>query len=79
METIKQEIKQYFKVAMKIELEDSPQILDDYLYIEFYNHRMGDMKFRIPYPVDKEAFLEMNKSDRMLFVLTAIMRVRFGG
>jgi|GEM_PF-4548096 len=78
MDKVKKEIREYFKIAMKIELEDSPQILDDYLYIEFDNYAISDMKFRIPYPIDKEAFLEMNKADRMLFILTAIMRAKFG-
>lgn len=78
MNKLEKEIKEYFKNAMNIELEDSPQILDDYLYIEFDNDSIGGTKFRISYPLDKKHFLDMNKADRMLFILTAIMRKKFG-
>ena len=76
-ERLKQEIKEYFKIAIKVELEDSPQILDDYLYLEFEDKIGNEVKFRMDYPLDKKHFMDMQKGDRMLFILTNFMRFYF--
>lgn len=69
---VKNELFEYFLDAFDIELEDSPQILDSYLYIQYWGLD-GDVKLRIPYPVDKEHFLFMNETQRNYWVNTQIL------
>ena len=69
---VKNELFEYFLDAFDIELEDSPQILDSYLYIQYWGLD-GDVKLRIPYPVDKEHFLFMNGTQRNNWVNTQIL------
>jgi len=75
---IEKEIYNFFKEALKIELEDSPQILNDYIYFEFEGRDGGDVKFRLYYPETKELFVEMNKTKRMFFILSCFVRVEHG-
>lgn len=74
---IEEEIRDYFSEAYEISLNDSPQILNDYLYIEYWGLDR-DVKLRIPYPVNKEHFIKMNSVDRNVWislqVLNAIIR-----
>ena len=78
MNKIEKEIKDCFKNDTGIALENSPQILDDYLYIEFDNDLVGAVKYRIPYPLDKNHFVNMDKAERVLFILTMMVRMEFG-
>lgn len=75
---LKEEIKDFFQKALNIELVDSPQILEKYLYLEFEDQTGGERKFRISYPIDLPHFIMMEKGDRMLFILTAIVRGAYG-
>ena len=76
---VKKEIKDYFQNCLNIELEDSPQILENYLYLEFEDASSGsEIKFRLSYPYDKKHFLSMGKKDRILFILSDFISGRFG-
>ena len=73
------EIKEFFSEVLNIELEDSPQILDTYLYLEFDDYcNGGEIKFRLPYPQGRQHFLEMDIHDKMIFIVFAFMKSRYG-
>ena len=76
---VEEEIKDYFKECLGIQLEDSPQVLEEYLYLEFEDLSYGsEVKFRLQYLYDRKHFLSMGKGDRMLFILSAFVNWRFG-
>ena len=50
------EIAHFFMFNFDIELEDSPQILDNYLYLEFWFNGK-QIKIRMPYSISKDSFL----------------------
>lgn len=64
---IKREIKDYFASQFLVELVDSPQILDEYFYLEFDGAK-GDVKMRLPYETNKEDFLAMSSEDRFNWI-----------
>lgn len=69
---VKNEIFEYFLDTFDIELEDSPQILGSYLYIQYWALDR-DVKLRIPYPVNKGHFLSMSETQRNNWVNTQIL------
>ena len=75
---IKEELKDAFKLAMGIVLIDSPQILEDYLYLEFEDRSGKEIKLRISYPNSLDAFLRMKKKDRLLFISVCVIRSLVG-
>lgn len=68
------EIAHFFRRNFDIELEDSPQILDKYLYLEFW-HRDKQIKVRATYPVDAENFLRIGAYARELFVMKEVLKI----
>lgn len=71
---VKKEIKDFFKEILFIELDDSPQFLDNYLYLEFWDKNNIQHKFRIPYPKDKKHFLSWTEYNRSLFIALVILK-----
>ena len=69
---VTEEIRYFFYFEFDIELEDSPQILDDYLYLEFW-HAGRQTKIRIPYTEDVDTFLEMDMYDREYFIMREVL------
>lgn len=69
---VTEEIRYFFYFEFGIELEDSPQILDEYLYLEFWA-RGREFKFRIDYYEDLHNFLYLDRYDREYIIMKAIM------
>ena len=69
---IANEIAHFFMWEFDVALDDSPQILDDYLYIEFW-HVGRQTKIRIPYTKDVGTFLEMDMYDREYFIMREVL------
>jgi len=73
------QIRKYFKKTLGIVLEDSPQILNKYLYLEFEDRNGIEQKIRIPY--GKQGligFLKMSKKERFLFIMEQIIHYECG-
>jgi len=71
---VRNEISRYFLKTFNIELEDSPQILDEYLYLEYSNSN-GDVKLRIPYDNGcRECFLDMDHDHRIFWVMSMVLK-----
>lgn len=68
------EIARFFMWNFEIELEDSPRVLDDYLYLEFWH---GDKQFvvRAAYPIDVENFLRIGVYAREYFVMKEVLKI----
>lgn len=62
---------------MGIELQDSPQVLTEYIYIEFSDHNGNDRKFRIHYPLGVERFFAAPIQEIGMFVLKHIVSRTF--
>jgi len=71
---VENEITHFFKQNFGIELEDSPQVLDNYLYLEFW-HRGKEIKIRAAYPIDVENFLRMGTYAREHFVMKEVLKI----
>lgn len=73
-------IKFYFDEKFGINLEDSPQILKEYVYIEFWDDNRGrDRKFRIPYiKFTQDEFLTFEFEKQIKFILEGIIQKTFG-
>jgi len=73
-------IKFYFDERLGINLEDSPQILEEYVYIEFWDDNRGrDRKFRIPYiKFTQDEFLTFEFEKQIKFILEGIVQKTFG-
>ena len=69
---ITEEIRYFFYFEFDVALDDSPQILDDYLYLEFW-HKGRQTKIRIPYTEDVDTFLKMNMYDREYFIMREVL------
>lgn len=67
-----EEIRYFFYFEFDIELDDSPQILEEYLYLEFWT-RGRQFKIRIKYYEDMENFLYLDQYDREHIVMKAVM------
>ena len=69
----KDSINDFFLWRFNKELSDSPQILKNYLYLEFWA-RDREWKFRIPYPMeDLDEFLKMNAVTREHYIMRHIL------
>lgn len=68
------EIAHFFMQNFDIELEDSPQVLNEYLYLEFW-HRDKQIKVRAAYPVDVENFLRIGAYAREHFVMKEVLKI----
>ncbi len=67
-----------FQHLYGILLQDSPQLLDDYIYIEFEDANGNDLKFRIPYPHDKYDFImNTTATNQILHILSNIVKQHF--
>lgn len=73
-------IKFYFDEKFGINLEDSPQILEEYIYIEFWDDNRGrDRKFRIPYiKFTQDEFLTFEFEKQIKFILEGMVQKTFG-
>lgn len=73
-------IKFYFDEKFGINLEDSPQILEEYVYIEFWDDNRGrDRKFRIPYiKFTQDEFLTFEFEKQIKFILEGMVQKTFG-
>lgn len=70
---IKEKIRWFFYFGLDIKLDDSPQILTEYLYIEFWGNKK-QQKFRIPYPIGgKDIFLKMSDTAREHYIMRHIL------
>lgn len=69
---VTEEIRYFFYFKFDIELEDSPQILDDYLYLEFWA-RGREYKIRMRYEKDLKNFLYLDIYDREYIIMEAVM------
>ena len=69
---ITEEIRYFFYFEFDVALDDSPQILDDYLYLEFW-HAGRQTKIRIPYIKDVDTFLEMDIYYREYFIMREVL------
>ena len=76
-EEIKDFIREWFMSQFGIELEDSPQILDNYLYLEFESGNSGTKKYRL-YFTNRTDFLNLNHSDMKLWILEFIFQMTMG-
>ena len=66
------EIARFFMFNFDIELEDSPQILDEYLYLEFwFNGRQ--IKIRMPYSISKDFFLKQGTLAREYILMKEVI------
>lgn len=70
---VKEELINDFDEGFDIQFTDSPQILEEYLYLE-YRGLNGDVKLRIPYAKDREHFLNMYTFDRHQWVVFQILK-----
>lgn len=70
---IQDEIHDYFYEAFDVFLDDSPQILKDYLYLEYWS-RERQHKHRIPYPVDREHFFMMDIAARTNWINEQVLK-----
>lgn len=68
------EIAQFFMQNFDIELQDSPQVLNEYLYLEFW-HRGKQIKVRAAYPIDVENFLRIGVYAREHFVMKEVLKI----
>lgn len=73
----KELIREWFLYEFGIELEDSPQILDDYLYLEFESGNSGTKKYRLHFN-DREEFLNLTHTETKLWILTYIFEMTMG-
>lgn len=70
-----EEIVQYsFRELLEVELGDTVQFLDTYIYIEFDE---PNDKFRIEYPSD-DALNQMDTDDIWLYILENIIIKKYG-
>ena len=76
-EEVKEFIHEWFISQFGIELEDSPQILDTYLYLEFESGNYGTRKYRL-YFMNKTDFLNLSQSDMKLWILESIFQMTMG-
>lgn len=67
-----EEIRYFFYFEFDIELDDSPQILKEYLYLEFWT-RGRQFKIRIKYDEDMENFLYLDQYSREYIIMKAVM------
>ena len=70
---IKEELTNYLEEGFDIELTDSPQILEEDLYLQYWGLDC-DVKLRIPYAVDRKHFLNMHTFDRHQWIIFQILR-----
>ncbi|NCC47252.1 MAG: hypothetical protein EOM16_09485 [Bacteroidia bacterium] len=73
------DIATYFQYHCDILLHENPQLLDDYIYIEFCASDGTDMTCRIPYPHnDKNAFImNISTTNQILYILSNVIKQRF--
>ena len=71
---VKDEITRFFMQNFDIELQDSPQVLNEYLYLEFW-HRGKQIKVRAEYPIDVENFLRIGVYAREYFVMKEVLKI----
>ena len=66
-EYLELDIKQYFKRNFNLELQDSPQVLNNYLYLEFWLFSR-QIKLRLYYPLDREDFMNWTAGNRFNWI-----------
>lgn len=71
-------IKEYFDVRLGIELEDSPQINQEYVYLEFEDRLGNDRKIRVRYTNTYAGFLLLPFDEQIKFLLEQIVRDAYG-
>ena len=71
-------IKEYFDVRLGIELEDSPQINQEYVYLEFEDRLGNDRKLRARYTNTYAGFLLLPFNEQIKFLLEQIVRDAYG-
>lgn len=71
-------IKEYFDVRLGIELEDSPQINQEYVYLEFEDRLGNDRKIRARYTNTYAGFLLLPFDEQIKFLLEQIVRDAYG-
>lgn len=71
-------IKEYFDVRLGIMLEDSPQILNEYIYLEFEDRQGNNRKIRARYKQTSISFLSASFDSQIRFLLEEIVRDAYG-
>ena len=77
IESLEEEIEEYLAESLRLEIGDAVQLLNDYIYIEFWDRRGHEWKCRIKYPVDAVNALEfykMPQDKQRIFILEEIIK-----
>lgn len=63
---VERQIRHFFLDEYDVKLEDSPQIVSDYLYLEFDTIELGERKLRIKFDenMSHDMFMRCNKYER---------------
>ena len=71
-------IQEYFDIRLGIQLEDSPQINEEYVYLEFEDRQGNDRKIRARYTNTFVGFLSAPFDSQIKFLLEKIVQDAYG-
>lgn len=77
IESLEEEIEEYLAESLRLEIGDAVQLLNNYIYIEFWDRRGHEWKCRIKYPIDAPnfaAFYMMPQDKQRIFILEEIIK-----
>ena len=74
IESLEEEIEEYLAESLRLEIGDAVQLLNDYIYIEFWDRRGHEWKCRIKYPVNALEFYKMPQDKQRIFILEEIIK-----